>query len=272
MHFVALGAALFVLHGAVAGEPPVDEERAPIVISDDFVEALVGQHARLSGRAPDDDERRGLVRRHIRDEALYREGRALGLEVGDTIVRRRLVQKVEFLLRGLVELPAPTDAELSSFIAAHPARYRRPATAALTHIFFSRDRRGDSARSDAEAALSELSGPDAPLRAPERGDPFLLQYDMGRQSAAELSARLGGGFGEAVLELEPGTWSGPVQSSYGSHLVRVSERLPGGTAPLDEVRERVQREWEEEARDSGLDAAVDALVESYVVERVAEAP
>lgn len=269
LHFVVLGAALFGLHGAVGGEPRSDE-RPPIVVSDEFVAALVAQHTRRSGRAPDDDERDHLVQRHVRDEALYREGRALGLDQGDTIVRRRIVQKVEFLLRGLVDVPEPSDADLRAWVRAHPERYRRAPTAALTHIFFSRDRRGGGARADAEAALAELGGPEAPERAPERGDPFLLQYDMARQSADELSARLGEGFGAAVLALEAGVWSGPVRSSYGFHLVRVTERDDGGPASLEAVRERVRREWEEKARDDGLEAAVQELVDGYEVDRGAE--
>lgn len=266
VHFVAMGAILFGAHAAVSSPPAAGAEAAPILVSEAFVEGLRVQHRRRSGRAPTADEVEALVRQHVREEVLYREARAFGLDRGDAIVRRRLVQKMEFLLAGTVEVDDPTDADLEAWVRAHPDRFARPERITFTHVFFSRDRRAGSASEDAARALRDLLASGV-ARAPERGDPFLLQYDFERRSRADVAGAFGDAFAEALFGEAPGRWGGPIDSAYGSHLVRVTAREPGGPPALDDVRERAAREWLEERRAQAVERRVGALVEAADVRR-----
>ena len=134
VHFAVVGALVFAIERATA-QP---EAEPPIVISEDFVAALEQENRQRSGRDADRIERAGLIARFVREEALFREASRLGLDRGDVIVRRRLIQKMEFLLRGGVDVPEPTDDELEQYLAEHRAELARGPRVEFTHVFFSR--------------------------------------------------------------------------------------------------------------------------------------
>lgn len=266
MHFVLLGGLLFVVHTAI-DDGGGREGRAPIVVNPEFVEGLAADHARRTGTAPDAEVTEGLVRDFVREEALVREARRRGLDRGDPIVRRRLVQKMEFLLEGTVQVPEPTEAELREHLEQHPDDFRRPPRVGFTHVFFSRDRRDDP---EAEArrvlrALQDANPP--PERAPERGDPFLLGADQAPRAVERLGDTFGRAFADAIAELPEGRWRGPIESAQGWHLVRVTERTPGGLPSFDQVRDRVRAAVLQQRREAAYRDALDELLARHPVER-----
>lgn len=271
LHFVALGALIFAAHGALGDAPGADDAgRGPIVVSERFVEGLAAEHARRTGREPDAATVEALVEDFVREEALHREGRRRGLARGDAIVRRRIIQKMEFLLRATVEDPEPTEAALEAYLDAHAERFRRPARVGFVHVFFGRDRR-ERAEADARAALAELRARGAgPGDAAGRGDPFVLGARIGARPLERIAGDFGRGFAGALEDVEAGGWAGPLESAFGWHLVHVTEREAGGPATLAEVRERVRAAWLEEQRERRYREAVQALVDAYGVERTAE--
>ncbi|MEZ4309395.1 MAG: peptidylprolyl isomerase [Polyangiaceae bacterium] len=255
IHFVAIGGALFALHAAVA-KPP----RGSIVVEAAFVEGLREEQRERTGVLPGEAETRGLVERYVDEEVLYREALALGLDRGDLIVRRRLVQKMELLARAQVR--EPDDAELAAHLAANPDRYRSADRVSLTHVFVSRDRHGDGARAIATGLLDSLRAGGEPDKL---GDPFVAGASFARRSRADLTATFGAAFAGAVLSLPPGEWSGPVESTYGFHLVRVSAR-DGGRAPeLAEVRARVREDLLSDRRESAVREEIGRLRGKYAI-------
>ncbi len=246
LHFLALGALLFALYSLVSNAPAPGAERR-IEVTAGTINQLTEQFARQWQRAPTATEIRGLVESHIREEVLYREAMALGLDRDDTIVRRRLAQKMEFLSEDLASLAPPDEAELAAFYAENAARFAEPARISFTHVFFSTDRRGAPAEADALVALQELNAADLE-RAPEHGDTFLLDFDFSALSLAEIGGLFGREFADAVTGLEPGAWHGPVRSGYGLHLVRIVAREDPRQPSLAEVRDRVLGELESERR------------------------
>src|SRR5215470_2157889 len=166
VHFIVLGVALFAGYHVLTPSAPTRR----IVLSDSVIDGLRQEHLRRSGSLPTPAEEAALVDRFIDDEVLYREALALELDRGDIIVRRRLVQKMEFLNESLQDLPEPTEAELQQYAAAHPERYAQPERTTLTHVFVSRERYGPEARAHAEALRSQLLNG---AQAAGLGDPFL---------------------------------------------------------------------------------------------------
>ncbi|HWP66497.1 MAG TPA: peptidylprolyl isomerase [Candidatus Limnocylindria bacterium] len=233
------------------------------------VEALRQDHTRRLGVEPTPAEDAALVERYVDDEVLYREALAMGLDRGDIIVRRRLLQKMEFLLEGLHPVPEPTDAELEAYLEAHADRYRTPARIDLVHVFVSRDRHGDGAGAVAAALREQLL---AGANFAALGDPFLRGRELRAQSEQDLAGIFGPAFARAVVELPVDTWSPPIASSYGLHLVRVRARNPAALPPLARIRATVQQDWVDERRRATLRAAVDELRQKYVVrvERAAD--
>lgn len=193
-----------------------------------------------AGREPTHAELAALIEDQVREEILYREAKRLGLDHDDTIVRRRLAQKMEFLMQDTAAIPEASEDELRRFYEEHRERYAEPERFSFSHVFFSSERRGADAESDARALLGELDREDGEGAAwREAGDPFMLRREYGARSADEIAELLGGSFAEALNGLETGSWQGPVPSAYGQHLVRISSRVPARQPPLEEVRDRV---------------------------------
>jgi hypothetical protein len=258
VHFVVLGGAFFALHAAVAPAP----RDGRVVISGDFVAGLRREHQGRTGRPPTVEEERALVDRFVDEEVLYREAVALGLDRGDPIVRRRLAQKMVFVAEdGAAREPA--DAELAAYLAAHADRYCEAGRASFRHVFLGRDRRGPAAEADARQLLAALQG-GAPAEA--AGDPFLQGAAFARRTAAEIEAVFGAAFAAALPAAPLGTWSGPIASSFGVHLVRVEAREPGGLPPLAAVRGRVRADLLDERRGAAVREMRERLRARYHVE------
>lgn len=240
-HFVLAGAVLFSAHGWLNGRAGPNPQAEPAVrITAAHVEWMKQTWARQWGRQPTEQELRGIVAGYLKEEVLAEEARALGLDEHDTVVRRRLAQKLEFLVQDTARLAAPTDQDLRRFYEAHRGDFQTEARISFTQVFFSPDRREDAA-ADARAALTKVARGQA---VPEnQGDPLLIEAEFHQADRPTVAALLGLDFADAVMALEPGAWTGPIESGYGLHLVRVSELKPAAPREFEEVKAQVLAGW-----------------------------
>ena len=259
VQFLALGAGIFALFW-LQGDPGGDHSDR-IVVTAGQVEHLATGFARTWLRPPTAGELEGLVDDWVREEIYYRQAMALGLDRDDRVVRRRLRQKMEFLTEEAAAPPTPSDEELRTFLREHPEAFRVEPRFAFRQVCLDRDRRGDTARSLLDRLTA--SGPDADLAG--LGDRLMLPDEVPSTPRAEIVAVFGAPFADRLEHLEPGRWTGPVESGYGLHLVLVRERVPGRLPELDEVRDAVEREWLSARRATTLEAAYRQLRERYIV-------
>ena len=258
VHFVLLGGVVCAVYQWVA--PPRPTNR--IVVADAIVRSLREEHVRRTGAPPTAEEEAAMIQRFVDNEILYREAINEGLDRGDLIVRRRLVQKMEFVLESEDPIPEPTDAELQTYLDAHAAHYAVPARAALTHVFVSTDQQGADAEPLAAALRAQLEAGADPSTL---GDPFLRGRDLPLHSERDLAGIFGAAFAAQVMSLPTGSWSPPLRSSYGFHLVRVSEHRDSRQPALQEVRSAVQNDWQEERRSAANATALASLRRRYEV-------
>lgn len=240
IHFFLLGAGIFLLATLVGEEDRVDK----IVVSSGQVESLVETWQRTWQRPPTRVELEGLIEDHIREEVLYREAVAMGLDRDDTIIRRRLRQKMEFFAQDLAEQVEPTESELETYLSHHGEEFQIEPRVSFQQIYLNVERRGAAADQDARTLLSDLKGQSEPVDPALFGDPILLPHDFESLSVSEVARLFGQEFTSRLAEIEPGGWTGPVASGYGLHLVRVGERSPARMPELLEVREAVKRDWQ----------------------------
>lgn len=264
LHFLLLGAALFVLYYEVADPETGDDNLIVVRVAD--IERLNAGWERRWGRPALPHERDALVTSFIREEVLNREARALGLEVGDGIIRRRLAQKMEFLFSDLADQVEITEEDLQSYLDEHPDRFRSPATATFSHVYFSTDRRADGAWTDAGLLLDELQSQDGTIDLVSQGDPFMYQYQFSGQSEAEVARLFGRQFAGSLFTLKSGSWTGPVESGFGVHLVRVEARTDSRLPSLDEVRDDVAYELKSQRQKDADSAFYKNLEQRYRVE------
>ena len=239
--FFAAGAGLFVLYALVGDRAPTDDRH--IVIDRYELETLAALWQAQWRRPPTRDELSRLVGDRVREEVLYREALALDLDENDVLVRRRLAEKLEMALNDVAATAEPSADELRRYFESHAERYVEPARLTLTHRFFSRDRRGDAAESDARRALASLAAGGT-----VHDDSFHAAKTLTLEDADRLERIFGTAFRDAVLEHAGRrgprhAWFGPVPSAYGAHLVRVDAYTKGRPRTLDEVRETVLDDW-----------------------------
>lgn len=266
IHFLLLGTALFILQGwtSQAEEEKQDSSRR-IDISAGLIERLQNTWTKQRKRPPTAKELQGLVDGHLKEEIFYREALQMGLDQNDTIIRRRLAQKIGFLIEDLGVPSNPSEESLKTFLAENVERYREPARITFTHIYFSKDYR-DNAEADAVALLEEFKAQaKPPLRDPKHGDAFMLNYDYAAHSWQKVAQSFGQAFADAVFKLEPDNWQGPVISAYGFHLVRVSQRTESRLKTLDEVRDKMIGDWRYTRRKEANQNAYAKLRKKYEV-------
>jgi peptidyl-prolyl cis-trans isomerase C len=263
-HFVALGAVLALTYGVATDKFSSGASRR-IEITQSEIQFLASSWERQWRRPPTEEELLGLVEARVREEVLYREALAVGLDQNDVVVRRRMVQKMELLSQDLALLADPTDEELRSFFQEHREDYRVPPRISFSHVFFNADRRGPAVEEDARRVLAQIRAETPPpRRAPERGDRFMLQHDYSLRSPQQVQQLFGSRFAEALFELEPG-WHGPVPSGYGIHLVNVGERVASRIPDYGEIRDRLVVDYNRMRRDRANEALYESLVSGYEV-------
>jgi len=202
---------------------------------------------------------------YVAEEVYYREAVAMGFDKEDTVIRRRLRQKMEFISEDVANSVEPDDAELQEFLAQNAGKFARPAVLSFQQVYLSVERRGDSVRADAERLLAEVQAGRSAATAVEAGDSTLLPATMEAASAQAIANAFGEDFARQVDEAPVGQWSGPIESSFGVHLVRVDQRVAAEAPTLGEIRPIVLREWQAEQRHRQNESFLAALRDKYEV-------
>jgi len=259
LHFVMLGGLMFAAYSAFGTARQEFQPQPVIHMTAADAEWLKTMWTRQWRRPPTDEELTGLVADHLKEEVLAREARALELDVGDTIVRRRLAQKMAFLLDDTIRTTEPPEPELRGLYETRLDLVRTPARVSFTQIFFRREDGDGRAR----ASLVALS--DAVATPAEEGDRLLLGDTFADQDEPALTNLFGAAFAQAVLTLPAGRWSGPIESGYGLHLVKVTAVSPPQARPFAEVRERLAEEWRRERQETAQTQLLQGLMRKYQV-------
>jgi PPIC-type PPIASE domain len=213
-------------------------------------------------REPTAKELHELVATLVNEELMAREARALGLDQHDTVVRRRLAQKLTFLLEDTSRVADPSEDELRRFHAGHAERYHSDSQVSFQHVFFSPSRRPQP-EADARVALSELAA-ERDGHPPE-GDPLPMEDTFVDAELRTVSSLFGPDFARAIVALPLGSWNGPVQSGYGYHLVLVSQMRPGEPRRYEDVRHAVLEDWRHQKETEMRDAFLAKLRDKHSV-------
>lgn len=252
VHFLVAGALLFVVFAWLNRER--GEEPRVVRITQADVKWLTETWTRQWQRPPDEQELRGVVADYLKETLLEREARELGLDEGDTVVRRRLAQKMEFLIQNAVYGREPDEDALRRLYDNDRMRYRTPTRISFTQVYFKTE-------TAAVQGLRDLGTHDAAAL----GEPSLLERDFERADEQTVTSLFGDAFAAGVFAMDPGKWEGPVASAYGLHLVRVRERETARPRPFEEVRLQVLEEWYRARQDEANEELFAGLLAKYDV-------
>jgi parvulin-like peptidyl-prolyl isomerase len=252
VHFLLIGALLFFGYGFFNREPEAGTRTVQITAAE--ANWLKETWARQWHRPPSEEEFQGLLAGYLKETLLAREAEAMGLAQNDTVIRRRLAQKMEFLVQDTARLTDPGDEVLRQFHDANFLRYRRPVLVSFTQIFF-------KTLPAAQQALVQL-----PNRHPDSlGDASMLARDHAAADLRAVQSQFGEAFGAQLFALEAGQWQGPLASTYGYHLVRVTERQEATPRPFAEIRAQVLADWQRDQQDKASERYFAELRKKYTV-------
>jgi parvulin-like peptidyl-prolyl isomerase len=279
VQFVLIGALLFGVYGYVQPVGPARQSQTaqaaqpaePRPAASHEILLTLDQLTRLAtvfqaqwGREPTAQELDKLVEAEVKEEILYREGLALGLDKDDEIVRRRMAQKMQFLAEDVAAAHQPTDSELRTWFERNQKLFEEPARASFRHLYFSPDRRHAATRADAEKALAELKS--APQAVKFAGaDPFMFQDYYRDKTPEYLGKEFGPAFAQAVGKLPADSWQGPVESGLGWHLVFVDTVVPARAPAFEEIEPDVKKAWLADQKAKAVRKAYEDMRAKYTV-------
>ena len=249
--FMLAGLGIF----AIAGLFSEEDISYGVEVRDADIKRLYDQWSMQMRRPPRDAELAGLVDQFVKEEIYYREAQRIGLDANDTIVRRRMVQKLTFLTEDIATATPKDEATLQAYFEENRENYRVPERFSFSHRYFSSDRRDDAKR-DAQAAI-ETS---------DEGDPFMLQKEYASRSEREIGDLFGRQFANTLANMEPSdSVQGPIESAYGWHTIRFTKSEESFIPEFTEIAERVAVDAQQAARQAANDAYYEDLRARYTV-------
>ena len=255
--FGVVGMLLFIIAGGIGGDG-----QSNIDVRTQDIERLAQQWSLQMRRDPSAAELDGLLDQYIKEEIYYREALRLGLDRDDTIVRRRMLQKLTFLTEDLAVSDMPERTTLEQYHQQNSDNYSLPKRYSFQHRYFSSDRRGD-AKQVAEQALTDEDLID---------DPFMLQKQYAQRSEREVGDLFGREFAAALATLSAKQkWQGPLRSAYGWHVVQLSRVTPSRMLEFTEVQDRVLADWQQAQRQAANEEYYRSLRDRYHVQMPAPA-
>ncbi len=256
LHFLIGGLGLFLLFDLVS-----ESTRS----SDDEIFVSAGQIAHMQAifrktrqRPPSADEIRGLIDNFIVEEVLYREALSIGLDKDDTIIRRRLRQKMEFLLDDFT-IVEPSDADLQQYLTNNPDRFRKDGLISFSQIYLNEYSGDKAVELLSGLQVGEIKNPS------ERSESYLLPYHIEEASESVVSAQFGEKFMLQLFALDVGSWLGPVDSPFGIHLILIDKIVEGRIPELEEIRQRVAQEWLVDFREKAQQGILEQMRAQYSI-------
>ena len=259
LHFLIAGFALFALYGELHRST---NQQAPQIIEitpDDIQRIQISWLARWQ-RPPSDQQLQGMLDEYVKEEILYREALKLGLDKDDTIIRRRLAQKMDFLAEDVASLREPAPGVLEAWYNQHQDQYAPPPLATFHHLFFAADKRGPDAQAQAQAALAGLKDKNS-----GEGDAFLFKDAYAEQSQDQVARLFGSKFATTLFKEALGSWVGPVESGFGWHLVWIDTLAKPTAPPFETVAQQVKSDWLSAQRTESKRSNFEALKAQYQV-------
>ena len=263
LHFLVVGLIIFITSRYVSSR----REAHRIVVDKAVVEKLITSWQMQFGTMPTDRDLKIATDDWVKQEVLFREAESLGLNQDDEIIKRRLQQKMSFILKDNLVVPDPGPDALEEYYKKNASKFSEPPKVSFTHIYFSADKTGiEKARQRADSVLQKLMI--LPIRrAPELGDRCMLLYDYNDVNKTDAGGLFGDSpFTDSLFTVKENQWAGPFLSGYGLHLVYVNKRLQSSIAPLKEIKDRVAESYKNDKLNEMDNEAIEKLIDKYSVE------
>jgi hypothetical protein len=265
LQFLFIGALIYGTYW-LYGPPNESAGERRILVETSRIESFISQWKARWNRLPTQQELDGIINSYVREEILYRQAVAIGLNKDDPVTRRRMGQKLEFLTKNIALVVEPKEAQLEQYYADNLDDYRDPDLITFAHAFLDPDARDKTTLDDADVLLKQLRAAGIPDPSTfSTGDRFMLESHYAEISELGIRRLFGGGFSEVVMKLDPGAWHGPVLSGFGVHLVYVYEHVRAPAPDFAKVRHLVLKNWQFNHQEKFYQDFINNLKSSYEI-------
>jgi hypothetical protein len=265
-HMLGFGLLLALMILLAKGSPVDREDGGRVVFTEADLAHVSAAFERTWSRPPTAIELRNAFDRYVRDEVFYREALARGLDRNDPVVKMSLVLKITMLGTAQAQATEPTDAEFEAFFELRTERYRIPGSFDLLQVCLSTDKHGERAETVASELLVRFREQEPhPERLAELGDMLMLPNVARNATEDNLVRIFGTECRDAVLSLPVGEWEGPVESGFGLHLVKITQRQEPRIPEWTEVRDRIANDMQFEGRTAAEDQFYSEILPRYEV-------
>jgi len=264
LHFFLIGVAIFALYYETDDKDDRIDNRS-IVVTRGKISSIEENFKRVWSRNPTEKELDGLIQDYIEEEVLYREALALGLDKNDTVIRRRLRQKMEFLNDEILQQAEPSDQILLDYYAKNKNLFTKDPVVSFTHIYLNPEKHGANLNLEITKLLDLLEGKEGRVETDQYGDSILLENSYERSTSSVIAGLFGKTFADQVLKVPSGKWVGPIHSSYGVHVVFLKEKIDQSTPGFEEIREDVMDKWFLDQTKETKGGVIDKIIERYDV-------
>jgi hypothetical protein len=266
LHFLLIGITVFAVYAYAHRGRGGFESSRQITLSVDELGQMDMYFESQWHRQPTPAEFQAMVEDKVREEVLYREALAMGLDKDDTIVKRRMAQKMQFLAEDVAAAHEPSTAELKAWFEKNSNKFALPSRYSFRHLYFSPDKRGKNAQEEAAKTLAKIAGqPEDSKLAVSLSDRFMFQDYYGDRAPEALAKEFGPQFVVALEKLKPRSWQGPIESGYGWHLVYVDTVIPGRIPAFEEIEPDVKTAWLGEQKATAWQKAYAEMRAKYIV-------
>jgi peptidyl-prolyl cis-trans isomerase C len=264
LHFLLIGFAIFITSFYISKR----RDAHKIIIDKTIMAKLAMAWQTQFGKLPNSHDLKIAADEYVKQEVLVREAELLGLNQDDEIIRRRLQQKMAFILKDNIVVPEPSQTVLESYYKQNASKFSEAPKVSFSHIYFSADNSSnEQARQRAAAVLSRLGKKTAPQRAPELGDHFMLLYDYSDIDKTEARGLFGDSpFTDSLFTVQENRWTGPFSSGYGCHLLYVNKRAGNMIPSLSKIKAQVIESYKNDKLNEMDNEVIEKLVEKYTVE------
>jgi peptidyl-prolyl cis-trans isomerase C len=262
-HFLFVGFLIFISSYYITKR----RDAHKIIIDKAVVEKLITAWQTQFGKMPTDRELKIATDDYVKQEVLFREAETLGLNKEDEIIKRRLQQKMAFILKDNIVVPDPSESVVEEYYKKNSTKFSDAPKVSFTHIYFTVDNgSAEQAKQRANTILRTLEK-DGLRRAPELGDRFMLLYDYNDINKTDATGLFGASpFTDSLFTVKENQWTGPFLSGYGWHLLYVNKRLQKTTPPLNEIKDRVMESYKNDKLEEMDNEAIEKLIEKYSIE------
>lgn len=266
LHFLLLGAFVFGIYAYQNHRLSGVEPSKQIVLSLEDLRVMEAYFESRWQRPPTPQEFQAMVEDNVREEVLYREGLAMGLDKDDTIVKRRMAQKMQFLAEDVAAAYEPSTVELKAWFDKNKEKFALPSRYSFRHLYFSPDKRGKDAQEDAAKALAKVAGqPEDSKLASSLADQFMFQDYYSEREPSAIAKEFGPSFAVALEKIKLKSWQGPIESGYGWHLVFVDAVIQGRVPAFEEIEPDVKTVWLGEQKQKAWEKAFAEMRAKYTV-------